>query len=144
VDRLYLPADFIILDMEEDREVPIILSRPFLATGNTLIDVRQGKLTLRVQDDEVTFNVFDEMKYPMVNEDCFSIDMVDKLTMETFREEHPTLSLEECIAHSDTNTKEDYARERVCMNYLKTTRVYSKKEDFMELKHILPTPVPSI
>jgi len=40
VDKLCLPADFIILDMEEDREVPIILRRPFLATGNTLIDVQ--------------------------------------------------------------------------------------------------------
>ena len=82
---LYLPADFIILDMEEDREVPIILSRPFLATGNTLIDIRLGKLTLRVQDDEVTFNVFEAMKYPLENEDCFCIDMVDKLTREVFK-----------------------------------------------------------
>ena len=29
VDKLYLPADFIILDMEEDRKVPIILGIPF-------------------------------------------------------------------------------------------------------------------
>ena len=40
VEKLCLPADFIILDMKEDREVPIILRRPFLATGNTLIDVQ--------------------------------------------------------------------------------------------------------
>ena len=38
VDKLYLPADFIILDMEEDRKVAIILGRPFFATGNTLIN----------------------------------------------------------------------------------------------------------
>jgi len=43
VDKLYLPTDFIILDMKEDREV---LGRPFLAIGNTLTDIRQGKLTL--------------------------------------------------------------------------------------------------
>ena len=54
VNKLYLLADFIILDMEEDMEVSIILGRPFLTTGYTLIDIRQGKLTLRVQDDEVT------------------------------------------------------------------------------------------
>jgi len=45
VDKLYLPANFIILDMEKNKEVPIILGRSFLATGNTLIDVCQGKLT---------------------------------------------------------------------------------------------------
>ncbi|KAM2575086.1 hypothetical protein TB2_006943 [Malus domestica] len=39
VDKFYLPADFIVLDMEEDKEVPLILGRPFIATGRTLIDV---------------------------------------------------------------------------------------------------------
>ena len=38
-NKLILPADFIVLDMEEDREIPIILGRPFLATGRALIDV---------------------------------------------------------------------------------------------------------
>ena len=33
VDKFIFPVDFIILDMEEDREVPLILGRPFLATG---------------------------------------------------------------------------------------------------------------
>ncbi|KAL5548145.1 hypothetical protein UlMin_003376 [Ulmus minor] len=36
VDKFIFPADFIVLDMEEDREVPLILGRPFLATGRTL------------------------------------------------------------------------------------------------------------
>ena len=45
--------------MDEDREIPLILGRYFLSTGKTLIDVQKGKLTLRVQDDEVTFNVFE-------------------------------------------------------------------------------------
>ena len=31
VDKLYLPADFIILDMEEDKEVPIILGSTFFS-----------------------------------------------------------------------------------------------------------------
>ncbi|XP_022871419.1 uncharacterized protein LOC111390593 [Olea europaea var. sylvestris] len=39
VDKLIFPADFLILDMEEDKDVPIILGRPFLATARTLIDV---------------------------------------------------------------------------------------------------------
>ena len=32
VDKFLFPADFVILDMEEDDKVPIILGRPFLAT----------------------------------------------------------------------------------------------------------------
>ena len=38
-----------MLDMEEDKAAPIILGRPFLATGQTLIDVKNGELTLRVR-----------------------------------------------------------------------------------------------
>ncbi|XP_062103405.1 uncharacterized protein LOC133814464 [Humulus lupulus] len=46
VDKFIFPADFIVLDMEEDSNVPIILGRPFLATGQALIDVQKGELKL--------------------------------------------------------------------------------------------------
>ena len=39
VGKFVLPADFVILDMEEDDSVPIILGKPFLATGNAQINV---------------------------------------------------------------------------------------------------------
>ncbi|XP_022899361.1 uncharacterized protein LOC111412666 [Olea europaea var. sylvestris] len=58
VDKLIFPADFLILDMEEDKDVPIILGRPFLATARALIDVQQGQLTLRLGEKKVSFNVF--------------------------------------------------------------------------------------
>lgn len=74
VDKLILPADFIVLDMEADKEVPIILGRPFLATGHTLIDVANGKLTMRVEDQEVTFNVFKATPLPEIVEECSMIE----------------------------------------------------------------------
>lgn len=42
VDRFILPADFIIVDYEVDKDVPIILGRPFLSTGQMLIGVHKG------------------------------------------------------------------------------------------------------
>ena len=39
VDKFIFLVDFIVLDFEADKEVPIILGRPFLAMENTLIDV---------------------------------------------------------------------------------------------------------
>jgi hypothetical protein len=77
VDKLIFPADFVILDFEEDKKIPIILGRPFLATGRTLIDVQKGELTMRVQDQNVTFNVFRAMKFPTEDEECFSVETVD-------------------------------------------------------------------
>ncbi|WCJ18308.1 hypothetical protein M5689_000670 [Euphorbia peplus] len=67
VDKFIFPVDFVVLDMEEDNMVPILLGRPFLATGRTLIDVEKGKLTLRLQDEEVVFNVYDAMKFSSID-----------------------------------------------------------------------------
>ena len=39
VDKFIFLADFIMLDMEEDKEISIILAIPFLATGRAMIDV---------------------------------------------------------------------------------------------------------
>lgn len=41
-------VDFIVLDMDEDKHVPIILGRPFLATAEALINVKHGKITFKV------------------------------------------------------------------------------------------------
>ena len=46
VDKFIFPTDFIVLDMEEDKEIPIILGRPFLATDKAMIDVQKGELKL--------------------------------------------------------------------------------------------------
>ncbi|KAL5570461.1 hypothetical protein UlMin_027036 [Ulmus minor] len=82
VDKFIFPVDFIILDYEADLEVPIILGRPFLATGRTLIDVQKGELTMRVQDEHVTFNVFQSMKFPSDMEECSVISVADSLVAE--------------------------------------------------------------
>ena len=50
--------------MEEDDLVPIILGRPFLATGKAQINEQEGELKLRVQGDEITFHVFQPIKHP--------------------------------------------------------------------------------
>ncbi|XP_038882198.1 uncharacterized protein LOC120073418 [Benincasa hispida] len=67
VDNLIFLADFI--DYEADREVPIILGRPFLAIGKVLIDVHKGELIMCVDNEEVKFNVLNALKFPD-SEDC--------------------------------------------------------------------------
>ncbi|GKE47697.1 DNA-directed DNA polymerase [Tanacetum coccineum] len=78
VDKFVLPIDFVILDMPEDSRVPMILGRPFLATARAMIDVFNKKITLRVGDDEVTFDVEQSMKKPTTDDDeCYEIDSFD-------------------------------------------------------------------
>ena len=62
--QVHISGIFHCFGYEEDKEIPIILGRPFLATGRALIDVQKGELKLRVQDDEVTFNVLKAMRHP--------------------------------------------------------------------------------
>ena len=76
VEKFILLVDIIVLDMEEDKKIPIILGRPFLATRRALIDVQKDELKLRVQDDEVAFNVFNSLKYLVASDCCFLLDMI--------------------------------------------------------------------
>ena len=79
LDKFIFHVDFMVLDIEEDKEIPIILRRPFLAMGKALIDVHKGELKLRVQDDEVTFDVFNALKYPTASDCCFRVDMIEAI-----------------------------------------------------------------
>ncbi|XP_076936757.1 uncharacterized protein LOC143604043 [Bidens hawaiensis] len=55
VDKFVFPVDFVILDMEADDQVPLILGRPFLRTAKALNDVFDGKITLRVGEENSRF-----------------------------------------------------------------------------------------
>ena len=79
VDKFIFPTDFTLLDMEEDREIPIILGTPFLETGRAMIDVQRGELKMRVQDDEVKFNVFDAIRHPTKSDSCFMVETVEAI-----------------------------------------------------------------
>lgn len=63
VNDLLFPTDFIILDMPEDVETPLLLGKSFLAIGRALIDTEKGELILRFNKEHVVFNVFKAMKH---------------------------------------------------------------------------------
>ena len=55
VGSFIFSTDFVILDCEVDFEVPIILGRPFRATGRALVDMEKGQMKFRLNNEEVTF-----------------------------------------------------------------------------------------
>ena len=57
VGKFIFPVDFVVIDIEEDKKIPLLLGRPFLATGAALIDIKKGELTLRVGTEEEHFNL---------------------------------------------------------------------------------------
>ena len=64
VGKFVFLVDFVVINIEEDedKQVSLLLGRPFLATGGALIDVKKGELTLRVGDKAVHFNLNDSLK----------------------------------------------------------------------------------
>lgn len=78
VDKFIFPIDFLILDMEEDKDVSLILGWPFLAIERTLIDVAAGELIMRVNNEQVIFNIFKAMEYPNVTNDYFVVNINQK------------------------------------------------------------------
>ncbi|CAJ2651827.1 unnamed protein product [Trifolium pratense] len=77
VAEFVFPVDFVILDMEENAEMPLLLGRPFLATGRALIDVEMGDLMLRLNDEQVNFNIFECIRNQDVTPQCFKVDVIE-------------------------------------------------------------------
>ncbi|XP_041995707.1 uncharacterized protein LOC121745825 [Salvia splendens] len=50
------PVDFMVLDMEEDKGVPLLLGRPFLATVEANINVKKGELTIFIGEESQKFS----------------------------------------------------------------------------------------
>ena len=77
VGKFIFPVDFVIIKMKEDTQVPLLLGRPFLETGATLIDVQKSELTLRVGDEAVQFNLHKSLTQPDVDaETCMVVDNI--------------------------------------------------------------------
>ncbi|GJW62573.1 hypothetical protein Tco_0111908 [Tanacetum coccineum] len=69
--------------MDEDELVPIILGRPFIAIARAVIDVHEGKLSLRVRSETVTFNIRKTMKAKYSRDDYLHCaDHTSKLVLE--------------------------------------------------------------
>ncbi|KAK2443350.1 hypothetical protein QL285_014462 [Trifolium repens] len=73
VKDLEFLVDFMILDIGEDEEYPVILGRSFLATCKTLIDMNLGEITLRSGGKSTTVKTFNAGK-----EKCFMLEWKDK------------------------------------------------------------------
>ena len=61
VGKFIFTVDFVVINID-DKQVSLLLGRPFLATGAVLIDMKKGELTLRVGNEVVHFNLNHSLK----------------------------------------------------------------------------------
>nr|GFB89407.1 reverse transcriptase domain-containing protein [Tanacetum cinerariifolium] len=78
VGKFYFPTDFVFLDFVADPRVPLILGRPFLSTAHALIDVYEGEITLRHDDQSLTLKCGDTPSIFYNNlESLNKVDLID-------------------------------------------------------------------
>nr|GEV42077.1 reverse transcriptase domain-containing protein [Tanacetum cinerariifolium] len=79
VGSFHFSADFVVVDSDADPRVPLILKRLFSKTGRALIDVFEGELTLRVNKEDITFNLDQTSRYSANYSDMTAkrIDVID-------------------------------------------------------------------
>nr|XP_009784062.1 PREDICTED: uncharacterized protein LOC104232536 [Nicotiana sylvestris] len=104
LDKFVFPVDFIVLEMKECPDKPIILGRPFFATGRAIIDVHQGQLILRVDEERVIFYMQKIQRFSgdEASSSCFSIDMISDLADEFKDDQLIFDSMERCLTESGT------------------------------------------
>ncbi|XP_039687866.1 uncharacterized protein [Medicago truncatula] len=90
IGQLYIPTDFVVMDISEDSLTPILLGRPFLATAGAIIDVKKGKLTFEVGDEKIEFILSQFMKSPSINDTRCFVDIIDACIKEFSTEAEPS------------------------------------------------------
>nr|GEV84483.1 DNA-directed DNA polymerase [Tanacetum cinerariifolium] len=133
VGKFYFPADFIVLDFIADPRVPLILGRPFLSTAHALIDVYEGEITLRHDEQSLMLKCGD---MPLISYNNFqSLNMVDLIdaTCEEYSQE--------VLGFSDVVANEHYFPE--AQNDLKVIKPKNDKSSDdeppeVELKELPP------
>ena len=138
VDKFIFLVDFIVLDMEEDKEIPIIFGRPFLATSRAMIGVQKEELKLRVQDDKVKFNVFEAVRHPAESDTCFIVKTVEAIMSSQSGLTDP---LEASLVQSDSEERREEAEE-----YVKWMDSFepNRRQYYESLGEKTQTPIPSL
>ena len=81
VENFYYFVDFIILDIKPtlhpSANIPIILRRPFLATSNTLINCRNGRMKITFGSMTAELNIFNVNPQQLVDEECEYVNFIE-------------------------------------------------------------------
>nr|GEU42235.1 reverse transcriptase domain-containing protein [Tanacetum cinerariifolium] len=102
VGTFHFPADFVVVDFDADPRVPLILGRSYLKTERALIDVFEGKLTLRVGKEAITFNLDQTSRYS-ANYNDMTANRIDVIDMDYDEYSQEVLSFSDVITKAFLN-----------------------------------------
>nr|GEU88814.1 reverse transcriptase domain-containing protein [Tanacetum cinerariifolium] len=131
VGKFYFPADFVVLDFIADPRVPLILERPFLSTAHALIDVYEGKIILRHDEQSLTLKCGDT---PFISYNNFEslnkVDLIDA-TYEEYTQE--VLGFSNVVANSEFDMEGDLLILEALLNSDPSPPLPNQKDYFPEV-----------
>ncbi|XP_021722867.1 uncharacterized protein LOC110690357 [Chenopodium quinoa] len=77
VGHIHVSCNFVVMDMEEDVDTPLILGREVLKTLGAVINCKNNNSTCEVADEKIVFEYSKLLKTPIV-EKCYRVDVVNE------------------------------------------------------------------
>ena len=67
-----------MMDIEKDSQIPLILGRPFMLTASCVVDMGKKKLDLGIDNQKISFDLFDEEKHLADQNVCLKVKEYEK------------------------------------------------------------------
>lgn len=137
VDKFVFPVDFVVMDIEEDDDVPLILGRTFMLAARMMIDYDDGLMKVRLNDEEINFNIKDAMKHSKDKGACFKMDAMDEVIIVTRKQLHKLTALERVLTNAlNVLSAEEEKEIEECLKELETLKeIPPNKAKVEELKN---------
>lgn len=107
IDKFVFLVEFVILKMPEDEDIPFILGKPFLETGQCMIDIEEGTMTLKVYVEEMKIDVRYTMQYKDDVGTSHTVEVIDQVIAQEIETKVPQLPLERVLSLSIFESDED-------------------------------------
>ena len=82
VKHLIFQADFVVIDIEEDSDIPLILGCPFMCIASCVVDMGKKMLQMGIEDQKISFDLFHEDKEPFDRNVCFKVHVMEERRLE--------------------------------------------------------------
>nr|GEU76755.1 reverse transcriptase domain-containing protein [Tanacetum cinerariifolium] len=136
--KFHSPTDFVVADFKADPRVPLILGRSFLRTDHALIDVYGEEITLRVNDESITFNLNQTMRYSSTYDDN-SVNQVDVINIacEEFVQDvldfqYNAKSSNPTLVSDSSNSNNDFCKDPIVKSSSPTLTPFGESDFFLE------------
>ena len=78
VKHFIFPEDFVVMDICEDNDIPVILGKPFMLTASCVVALGRKKLEMGFEDQRINFDLFVEDKHVPDQNVCLQVREIEQ------------------------------------------------------------------